>query len=193
MRIGILGGTFDPPHVGHLIIAEQACVQLKLDTVVFIPAYLPPHKSGSPSASGLDRLAMTRLAVRGNPSLTVSDREVKRGGVSYTIDTLKELRQRYPDARFFLIIGEDNYKTFDTWKDYRHIANLASLVVYRREDKQRGVNRHTAVIWLDGPLVSVSSSMIRSYLRNARSVRYLVPESVARYIRKKRLYRATRR
>jgi nicotinate-nucleotide adenylyltransferase len=189
-RIGILGGTFDPPHIGHLIVAEQACVQYGLDRVVLVPAFIPPHKRKRSSAKAEHRLAMLRRAVRGNSSLSVSDLELKREGVSYTIDTVEELRRRYHHSTLFLLIGEDNSRQFHTWKDHRRILRFARVAVYRRLGAKERTPRIRGLLELEGPLVDVSSSLIRRLVRQRKSIRYLVPSSVERYIGRMKLYRS---
>lgn len=191
-RIGIFGGTFDPPHIGHLIIADQARAQLKLDRVLFVPAFIPPHKRRRASAKPADRLKMAKLAVRGNTAFAVSDLELRREGVSYTIDTVREIRQRFPSAAIFLIVGEDNWGEFPTWKSYQEILRLAKVVVYPRRHRRlkRLPQLPTArVHFLPGVLVEISSSEIRQLVRQKGSIRYLVPAEVERYIVTRKLYR----
>lgn len=191
-RIGIFGGTFDPPHIGHLIIAEQARTQLKLDRVLFIPAYRPPHKRGRASAAPLHRLKMVRLAVRGNNRFAVSDMELRRKGISYTIDTVQEIRRRNPEAKIFLILGSDNLVEFHTWKSYRELVALTNLVIYPR-GQYRGQRpsrlRKARIHFLRGMLLDISSSALRQLVRTKNSIRYLVPAEVERYIVSRKLYR----
>ncbi|HWP81271.1 MAG TPA: nicotinate-nucleotide adenylyltransferase [Bacteroidota bacterium] len=185
-RIGIFGGTFDPPHLAHLIIAEHAREQLKLDKVIFIPARIPPHKIGRRTTKAEDRMWMTELAVVGNPFFSVSDIEVSRQGVSYTLDTLKALKTIYPKSQFYLLLGSDNYASFHTWHKPNVIRQLSSIAVYRRGD---AVGRVAGVTLLQGPLIDLSSSLIRRRVRKGLSIRYMVPASVEAYIRLHRLYR----
>lgn len=193
-RIGIFGGTFDPPHIGHLIIAERARVQLQLDRVFFVPAYLPPHKRGRASATPSDRLKMVQLAVRGNAGFAVSDVELKRKGISYTIDTVKEMRRNYPGAEIYLILGSDNLLDFHTWKSYRELLGLTRLIVYPRGQRrmQRPSQlRKARIHFLRGMLFDISSSAIRQLVRTKSSIRYLVSAEVERYIVSRKLYRRT--
>ena len=132
-RIGIFGGTFDPPHKGHLAIAEQAIKQLGLDSVYFVPAYIPPHKQQHSSTTAQHRMRMLKLAVRGRKKYRVSALELKRGGISYTIDTLKAFKQRFPHIDFVLILGADNLLQFQSWKSPKTILQLSSLAVYKRK------------------------------------------------------------
>jgi nicotinate-nucleotide adenylyltransferase len=191
MRIGILGGTFDPPHIGHLIIAEQARQQLRLDKILFVPAYVPPHKMGKATASPVQRLTMTRKAIAGVPEFEVSSVEIGRKGVSYTVDTLRHLKSKYEDATLFLIVGGDNFDQLKTWKSVREILRLATPVVYDREEKKNRVSQRTLRnrILLKGASLRISSTLIRQRLMNGESVRFLVPQAVERYIRLHKLYR----
>jgi len=201
-RIGLFGGTFDPPHVGHLALAEWARESLRLDRVLFVPAGQPPHK-GRARLSGVDhRLAMTRLAVRDNRAFTVSALEALRDGPSFTVDTVRALRRRAPRARIFLLMGADSLAEFSTWRDPEAILAFATLAVAPRPGPSAAAGRparrgdavvrragESRITWLRNPGLDVSSSAIRSRLRAGRSVRYLIPEAVARYIARHRLYR----
>ncbi len=196
-RIGLFGGTFDPPHVGHLVLAEWARTALRLDRVVFMPAGAPPHKLGRRLTDAADRLAMTRLAVRGNPAFAVSGLEARRAGPSFTVDTLRHLRARQPGARFYLLMGADSLADFPGWHEPGEIARLATLVVAARLPgpgaAARGRLRVPAaargrVVLLDNPPVAFSSSALRARARAGRSLRYLVPDAVAAHIARRGLY-----
>ncbi|NLF38296.1 nicotinate (nicotinamide) nucleotide adenylyltransferase [bacterium] len=191
MKIGILGGTFDPVHTAHLAIAEQAVRQLGLDRVLFIPAWIAPHKGQNRAATERTkhRLAMLRLAVKGNAAFAVSDIEVARGGTSYTIDTLRALRAaKGPDAEFSLLIGADNFAQFDTWREAGEIPRLCSIAVYARPGCPLGsLPRHIRA--LDGPLLDISATWLRRQTARGGSIRYLVPEPVRAYIERHKLYR----
>lgn len=189
-RIGIFGGTFDPPHVGHLTIALEALRQLSLEKVLFIPAYVPPHKKRGGRANPLQRLRMVKRAIAGNPKFEVTELEIRRKGISYTIDTLRELRLQYRDAKFFLIVGGDNFASFKTWKSVNAILKMASIVVYERNaiDKRSRMTRLRKVIHLRGALLGISSTMIREHVKRGESIRFLVSESVRRFIGKNKLY-----
>jgi nicotinate-nucleotide adenylyltransferase len=201
-RIGLFGGTFDPPHVGHLALAEWARESLRLDHVLFVPAGQPPHKGRARLSSVAHRLAMTRLAVRDNRAFTVSPLEALRDGPSFTVDTVRALRRREPRARIFLLMGADSLEEFPTWRDPEAILAFATLAVALRPGAStaagRRVRRGAAdlrfpgparIEWLGNPVLDVSSSAIRTRLRAGRSARYLIPEAVARYIARHRLYR----
>jgi len=190
----MFGGTFDPPHVGHLALAEWARERLTLDRVLFVPAGRPPHKRGPRLSSAEHRLAMTRLAVRRNPAFEVSTVELERSGPSYTVETLERLRQE-GSAWWFLLVGSDSLEELHTWHEPQKILDLATLAVARRSASgaDAGPARlspgyHGRVIELGNPLFEVSSSLIRRRARAGRSIRYLVPDAVAAYIIEHRLY-----
>ncbi len=192
-RIGLFGGTFDPPHFGHLALAEWAREQLRLDRVLFVPAGAPPHKRARRLSSVAARVAMTRLAVRGNPAFRLSQLEVRRRGPSFTVDTLRAVRAADPGVEVFLLMGEDSLDDFRTWHEPAAIRGLARLAVARRPQgrrraRARGDSR--GLVWLDNPGLELSSSAIRARVRAGRSVRYLVPDAVARYLARHRLYRS---
>src|SRR5579862_7291363 len=132
LRIGILGGTFNPIHLGHLLIAQDAIEQLRLDRVKFIPSATPPHKSVDKLASEKDRVRMIRLAIRGNARFEVDDIEIKRGGKSYSVDTLMELRQQDPRAKFYFIIGADSLRELHLWRDVGRLVKLCTFVTVPR-------------------------------------------------------------
>ena len=131
--IGIFGGTFDPPHKGHVSIAEKAMKQMPLSVIYFVPAYLPPHKLNRNFVTAKQRLAMLKLAVKGHKNFKISTIELKRRGISYTIDTLKAFKRRFPKSNFMLIIGADNLAQFYTWKSPKEIIKLAAVAVYKRK------------------------------------------------------------
>ena len=191
-RIGIFGGSFDPPHLGHLIAAEVARQASSLDAVIFVPAFQPPHKLRTSSARPAQRMEMTRLAVRGNRCFSVSDYEIRRGGISFTVDTLRALVERHPTSEFSLIIGADSFVEFSSWKSPDEIIHMAGLLVYPRKGYERpsaGMSLPPAE-FLRAPVIDLSSSMIRRRVREGLSVRYLVPVPVERYIQTRKLYRA---
>lgn len=192
VRLGVLGGTFDPPHHGHLAFAEWARTELRLDRVLFVPCGTPPHKRAGATPAA-HRLAMTRLAVRGNPAFGVSALEVRRRGPSWTVDTLRALAAREPRARLFLLLGADMFATFDGWREPEEIARRATLVVALRPGvgaarRPRRLPRGRRVVWLANPGLELSSTALRDRARRGRSLRYLVPDAVARYVARHRLY-----
>lgn len=185
----MFGGTFDPPHVGHLALAEWACDALGLDRVLFVPARQPPHKPATAPSPVARRLAMIRLAVRGNPRFAVSTLELERTGPSYTVDTLRALARRHPRAGLHLLIGGDSLGDFPRWREAREIARIATLVVAGRPgvSPARRAGARTPVV-LDNPPLDIASRVLRQRVREGRSIRYLVPELVRRYIARHRLY-----
>ena len=193
-RIGVFGGTFDPPHVGHLIIAEQACGQLNLDKILFVPAHIPPHKKAGASASPRQRFAMVQKAIAHSSNFDVTSLELRRKGISYTIDTLEELHVLYTNAKLYLIVGGDNFAGFTTWKSVDDILNQATIVVYKRNWDTRVLKsgKSGRVIHLDGAALDISSTMIRDRVRRGESIRFLVPSVVEKYIQRNKLYRGKR-
>jgi nicotinate-nucleotide adenylyltransferase len=199
-RIGISGGTFDPIHNGHLLIAEHARELFKLDIVLFIPSGMPPHKIGLEVSSAEHRMDMVREAVSTNPFFSVSDIETARPGYTYTIDTLETLRAMYePSVKLYFIVGADVISDLLTWKSPDRVFSLCELVaVFRpgrsREDTfLREVERlrveHGAVIHTAAaPVLEISSTVIRARVREGMSVKYMVPESVEEYIVRNKLY-----
>ncbi|HEY3215127.1 MAG TPA: nicotinate-nucleotide adenylyltransferase [Candidatus Eisenbacteria bacterium] len=194
-RIGLFGGTFDPPHLGHLTLAEWARERLALDRVVFIPAGRPPHKRGGRISSAAARLAMTRLAVRSNPGFRVSTVELEPGGPSFTVDTLRWFAVRAPGSRLYLLIGADSLDDLRRWHEPDQILKLAALAVAGRPGvgrRSRTWLRGRRVVWLGNPGLEVSSSLARQRARAGRSLRYLVPDAVAAFIERQGLYRRRR-
>jgi nicotinate-nucleotide adenylyltransferase len=192
MKLGIFGGTFDPPHIGHLIVAEQVREQLVLDKVLFIPASIPPHKTDASIEKGEHRLAMVQLAVRDNPAFEASDIELQRGGVSYTVDTITAFKSMNPEVDLCLLLGMDNIPEFHGWKSPDKILESAVLAVMTRPGTSlpaidpRLAARCTVCIV---PEIGISSSEIRRRVSVGESVRYLVHEDVERYIKDHNLYR----
>jgi nicotinate-nucleotide adenylyltransferase len=189
-RIGVFGGTFDPPHLGHLALAERARARLRLDLVLFVPARVPPHKRGRRLSSARTRVAMTRLTIRGRPGLRLSTLELARRGPSFTVETLRALHTRHPGARLYLLLGADSLEDFGAWHAPDEIARLATLVVAVRPGHRR--RRGRGVRWLDNPPLAVSSSAVRARARRGGELDGLVPDAVARYIARHRLYRSAR-
>ena len=188
MRIGILGGTFNPIHIGHLILAEEAHFKLKLDKLVFVPAFVPPHKNSSEVINAKDRLEMVRLAIEDNPAFDLSTFEIDSKKKSYSIDTLKEFRGVYgEDAELCFITGSDSLKDLFSWKNINDIFKISKFIVANRpgypiKDVPKEVD--TVVI----TPIEVSSLDIRKRLAESRSIRYLVPEKVRKYISERKLY-----
>ena len=199
-RIGILGGTFDPPHLGHLLIAETARIALDLESVLFVPAGEPWLKSGQRITPASHRLRMVELAIADNPDFCVSDCEVRRSGATYTVDTLRELRSAYPDdTDFYFIVGSDVLDQFHRWKEPVGILEMCHLAVIERPggpvngiqvlaERLPAAVESGAVLSVAGPRVDFSASDIRRILAAGQSVRYQVPDAVAEYINEHQLY-----
>jgi len=188
MKIGILGGTFNPIHLGHLILAQEVMEKLNLEKIIFVPAYLLPHKDNSDIAPALDRFKMVKLAIKGNKRFSVSDIEIKRKGRSYTIDTVKEFKKLYPNDELYFIIGSDLLNYLDSWKDLDEILKLINFVVATRPGYPlEKIPAH--IFRIDIRAIDISGFEIRQAIKNKKSFRYLVPESVYRYINKRGLYR----
>ena len=187
MRLGLLGGSFNPIHHGHLITAVRAAEAARLDRVLFIPAARSPLKATRGLAPARDRWALLKAALRGNPLFEASDLELRRGGISYSVDTLRELK-RDTDARLFWIVGTDAARLLPKWKAIDEVRRLAEFIVVARpgDSIPRNMSKHLVV---RAPLLEISSSEIRERLRRGLSVRYLVPDAVERLLRRKRMYR----
>lgn len=191
-RIGILGGTFDPIHVGHLLVARDAKDALKLDRVIFVPASTPPHKMDRETAPAASRLAMVHLAVQDDPDFSVSEIEYQRSGPSFSIDTIESLKEEFSGNDLFFLIGEDNLGEIWSWKEPERLFHDCRVIVIGRP----GGDRMTIPSDLPGPAtaldihrIRLSSSEIREMVREGRSIRYLVPREVEGYIYEHRLYR----
>lgn len=188
-KVGILGGTFNPIHIGHLLIAQDALEQAGLDRVVFIPSATPPHKRLEGNASARQRLAMVEAAVAGNPAFSVDDLEIRRGGASYTVETLTELRRREPGTDYYFIIGSDSLPELPTWKDFERLAKLCRFVVVTRPGFEPGSELEPVKpVYVFGHACDVASRDVRARRHRGQSIRYLVPEAVLRYIERQKLY-----
>ncbi|MBI4521084.1 MAG: nicotinate-nucleotide adenylyltransferase [Gemmatimonadetes bacterium] len=191
MRLGIFGGTFDPPHVGHLIAAQDIYEALELDRLLFMPASFPPHKRGVQLTPGEIRLRMLRASVAGDNRFEVSDLELRRPGPSYTVDTLREMRRHQPDGQLYFIMGADQLVGFSSWRRPQEVAELAQLVVIGRGglepwDVKPAIDvdyRAVAVTRVD-----ISAREIRRRVQEGRSIRYMVTEPVLRIIEEEKLY-----
>ena len=191
-RLGLFGGTFDPIHYGHLICAEQLREALGLDLVMFIPSSSPPHKPDYTAASASHRLEMVRLAVADCDHFLASDIEVRKGGVSYTVDTVRAIRNRYgKDVELWLLLGMDAYLDLPSWKEPDAIAAECSFGIACRPGYVNNIDPGQAVAgkrFVDITLVEISSTGIRERLSEGRSIRFLVPGSVQRYIERHKPY-----
>jgi nicotinate-nucleotide adenylyltransferase len=197
LRLGLFGGTFDPPHFGHLQVAQEAIEQLSLSRLLFVVAGLPPHKRREDLSPSHVRLEMIQAAVAGNPAFHVSDIELKRKGPSFTVDTLRRARSDDPGAQLFFLLGADQLAEFHEWKEPGEIARLATVVAVARSGLEPGdlprvdLGNGAALDFqvLTVPRLDISSSDLRRRAREGRSLRYLVPEGVERTIETYGLYR----
>ncbi|WP_047981434.1 nicotinate-nucleotide adenylyltransferase [Ornithinibacillus contaminans] len=184
-RIGILGGTFDPPHIGHFIIAEEVRTALQLEAVWFIPTYEPPHKHEA-ATDAVSRWEMLNLVLANHASFQLNTIEIDRSGKSYTIDTMVELKKRYPETEFYFIIGADMVEYLPNWYRIDELQELVNFVGVKRAGYQ--LETTYPIIQVEIPMVDVSSSMIRDRIMANQSIKYLVPETVHTYIKEHGLY-----
>ncbi len=193
MKTGIFGGTFNPVHLGHLLNIEFVRDQLNLDRVLFIPAKDPVHKKISSRITPLERMEMLELAVKNNSYFEVSSMEIERESASYTFYTLNELKDKYKDDEFFLIIGSDSFNELDTWKSFPEIIKSVNIAVIRRpgdsELRKDLLADALNVISINNPEINLSSTLIRERVKLAKSIRYMVPDEVIDYINLKGLYK----
>ena len=198
-RVGLLGGTFNPPHLGHLVCAQEAYVQLGLDRVLLVPTYVPPHKVAEGDPGVEHRVAMCRAAVAGDPRLDVCLAEVRRGGPSFTVDTLRTLHADAPGDELTFIVGGDMAHSLPTWREPEAVLALATLGVAEREGLSRAAiaeqlaglaGAPERLRFFDMPRMDISSSLIRRRVAAGRPVRYLVPDAVDAQIARERLYGA---
>lgn len=196
MNIGIFGGTFDPPHVGHLVIADQALTQLGLDEVWFMPAGQPPHKLNNHVSAAQHRVAMTQLAIEGHAGFKLSTFDVDRPRPHYSSKAIELLEHRHPQHDWCFIMGADSLEDLPHWHEPRRLIALATLAVAGRPGARPDIKEiehdipglSTRVRWVDAPLVDLSSTQLRSMVRAGASLRYLVPDGVVEYIHQHRLY-----
>jgi nicotinate-nucleotide adenylyltransferase len=198
MNLGVLGGTFDPPHIGHLMLAEEARLALSLGRVLFVPAGDPWRKVGRELSPPEHRLAMVRLAVGADPNYAVSTLEIEREGPSYTVETLTALHEQLPaDSELFFIVGQDSLADLPNWRQPQRIISLARLAVAARaawesaqadalEKEVPGISQR--LVWLNMPRIDISSTAVRQRVRQGQSIRYWVPPPVEEYIRQHGLY-----
>ena len=201
-RIGLLGGTFNPPHLGHLVCAQEAHEQLGLDRVVFVPVNAPPHKTVEADPGVEHRVALCREAVEGDARFEVSRIEADVPGPSFTVDTLRRLHDRQPEDHLTFILGGDQAREIPAWREPEAILALATLGVAERENVRRAeiagcvssvAGAKDRMTFFDMPRIDLSSSLIRRRVAEGRSVRYLVPDRVADYIEREGLYRSSAR
>jgi nicotinate-nucleotide adenylyltransferase len=196
VRLGILGGTFNPPHLAHLVCAQEAYLQLELDRVLFVPARMPPHKEVEDDPGVEHRVELCRRAVAGDERMEVSVVEAERPGTSYTVDTLQELKRRSPDTELYLILGGDVAAGLPEWREPERILSLSRVAVAERAGTSRSAVAEAlgalgggdSATFFAMPTIDVASTMIRARVRAGQAIRYLVPDAVARYIGEHGLY-----
>lgn len=197
MRLGILGGTFNPPHLAHLVCAQEAHLHLGLDQVMFVPAGIPPHKQVESDPGAEHRLQMCRLAIAGDDRFVVCDLELRRDGPSYTVDTLDVLRRQSPHDDLFLILGADIAVRLPRWREPERVLALATVSIAERRGTARGsvlealdqVPGGDSAHFFPMPGVAISSTMVRERVRDGHPIRYFVPDAVADHIHTNGLYR----
>ena len=198
MRLAVLGGSYNPIHIGHLMLADAVSLRYGYNTVAFVPAFLSPFKDGHSGCTAQDRLAMVKRAIADNPAFYCEPCEIERQGISYTIDTLQFLKEKYPqcEGKIGLIIGDDLLESFGNWREAARILDYADIIVGNRildrySTEQTGCVGnipHLRVLRVDNALLPVSSSGIRAAIKEKKSWRYLVPSAVYSYIKEHKLY-----
>jgi nicotinate-nucleotide adenylyltransferase len=199
VHVGIYGGIFNPPHLGHLVAAQEAHAQLGLDLVVWMPVGEPPHRSIEPDPGAEVRLELVELAIAGDERFRTSRLELDRGGPSYTVDTLRALREQGPDDELFLILGGDQASALPRWREPEEILKLATVVVFARATHSRNaigvqlarLRGAEKLRFLDMPRIDISSTMVRRRAAAGSPIRYLVPDKVANFIGAQNLYSAS--
>lgn len=197
-KVGIMGGTFNPIHNGHLFLAEHAFEKSELDYILFMPSMNPPHKANMKIESAEHRIHMVKLAVENNPHFVLSDFELKRPGITYTSDTLMALKKDDPDTQYYFIVGADSFMMMTQWMDPQSVFSLSTIIVGGREQYSQVQLEEQAsflereykakIILLDMPLMEISSEVIRERIENGKSIRYYVPDEVEAYIKENKLY-----
>lgn len=187
MRLGIFGGSFDPIHIGHLIIAEFAREYMKLDKVIFIPVGNPSHREDN-LVSAIDRYNMVKIAISNNPYFEVSDIEISHKKLNYTYDTLLEIKNNYENSEIFEIIGEDSADYLHKWKNYNELLKMCKFLVFKREGFDY-ISNHDNIIVMNSPKISISATLIRNRIKNNMSIKYMVEETVEKYILENNLYK----
>ena len=186
-RIGILGGTFNPIHIGHLAIAQMAKEKVGLNKVIFVPAFIPPHKTIRHLAAAKDRLAMVRLAISYNPAFGVSSYEIKKGGRSFSIDTVRYFREFYAKkTKLYFIIGGDSLPTLPTWKEIDQLLKMVTFIVVNRPG-YKGNHKGIKHISVESEL-NIASRDLRKSIIEGKAIKYLVPDKVIEYIKQHRIY-----
>lgn len=192
MRIGIMGGTFNPIHYGHLVVAAEAGDQFKLDNIVFIPSGTPPHKDNSDIASAKARCEMVRLATRSNPLFSVSSLEIERGGKSYSVETVEKLLAIYgKETQVYFIVGVDSMLEIESWRDVDKLLGLCKFIValrggFNAEEISPAIRKHSHIMKI--PEIGISATDVRKRIKKGKSIRYLVAPEVEEYIIRHNIY-----
>jgi nicotinate-nucleotide adenylyltransferase len=196
-KIGIMGGTFNPIHIGHLIAAQEVLIKMNMDKIIFIPTGNPPHKNKREVISAIDRYEMVKLAIKSNDGFEISDIETKRAGQTYSYDTLTELHNMYYETQFYFIIGFDTLKEMDTWKRVSDVCSMTKFIVVNRGNTYKEIEEEILInekkyecnfSLVEIPDIKISSTDIRDRVKNNKSIKYLVTSEVERYIKQKGLY-----
>lgn len=186
-RVGILGGTFNPPHIGHLVIADQVHKQLDLDKIYFMPSFLPPHVDEKEAIAADKRVEMVEKVIKGNNCFDIEKTEIKRGGKSYTFDTMDELTKQNPDTDYYFIIGGDMIDYLPKWYRIEDLLKIVQFVGIKRPGYSE--TSEFPILWVDTPQLDISSTYLRTKIAQGCSVNYLIPENVLDYIEQEGLYR----
>ncbi|MGO1470576.1 MAG: nicotinate-nucleotide adenylyltransferase [Tissierella sp.] len=199
MKIGIMGGTFNPIHLGHLILSEFIREEALLDKIIFIPTGKPPHKDYSTVVDGFHRKTMTKLSIEDNPYFSLSSMELESEHISYTIDTMMKLKEEYKDDDLFMIIGADSLLQIETWEKYDKLLKETNFIVadrlvknskdLLREIKRLNIKHNVKIKHLQSPIIDISSTKIRNMIKENKSIKYLVKEDVNKYILENNLYK----
>ncbi|MEZ5406238.1 MAG: nicotinate (nicotinamide) nucleotide adenylyltransferase [Verrucomicrobiia bacterium] len=185
MKIAIYGGTFDPVHQGHLILARTALETFHWDKLYFVPCAQSPHKKNNPVASDQDRLKMLQLAIKGEMQLKVDDFEIRQGGISYSIDTVNHFQKKFPRAKLFWLLGADQIAKLKMWHRFEELKQKVTFIFLNRDETKKGALRNKLLLTRR---IDISATEIRSRLKKSLSIRYLVTEEVAHYIKKEKIY-----
>ena len=193
-NIGLFGGTFNPPHVGHLALAKEAQKEFSLDRIFFIPAFMPPHKEPRNVIDAEHRLAMVKLLINGDSGLILSDYEIKKRSVSYSIETIRHFKEEFPSSKIHFLIGSDAFYHIDTWKESQELLKLIDFIIFPRAGNTKEMitkkygNLSNVVYWAHTSLVHISSTDIRYRLRSGEDCTVELGAKVAEYIKENKLY-----
>ena len=193
-KVGIFGGTFNPPHIGHYLLAKDVKKQFNLDKIFFVPSYLPPHKDHAGIIDSGHREKMTQLLISGDPDFMISEYEIKKQGISYSINTVKYFMTEFPGKEFYFITGSDAFYFIETWKEYKELIKLIKFIIFERADfsKEKVVKKHpfaAQMLWAKTHLIDLSASELRARIRFGANIQEEVGGAVWEYIDKNKLYR----